>query len=137
MRFWTAGKMMTSYNAGETTSLADADDVHEFFAIENIYQHAFSNLYRAVALSFFFFNFDRDFAHEFHRRQVVLPQMTQRWLSQTRLFNELDESDLGSIVSIAGLRFMLRDHARACLQDSRGMDVALVVEELRHADFFS
>ena len=52
MRFRTAGKMMASYNAGETTSLADANDVHEFFAIENIYQYAFSDLDYAVAFSF-------------------------------------------------------------------------------------
>jgi len=43
--------MMASYNAGETTSLADANDVHEFFAIENIYQYAFSDLDYAVTFS--------------------------------------------------------------------------------------
>src|SRR5256885_3683919 len=130
--------MMTPYNAGETTSLADADDVHEFFAIENVHQHSFSDFYSAVSLSFFAsFNFDRDLTHEFHWRQVVFAQMTQRRLSQTRLFNKLDQSDLGGIVSIAGLRFMLSNHAGARLQDSRRMDVALVVEELCHTDFFS
>jgi hypothetical protein len=32
---------------------------------------------------------------------------------------------------------MLRDHAGARLQHGRGMNVALVVKELRHADFLA
>jgi hypothetical protein len=32
---------------------------------------------------------------------------------------------------------MLRDHARSSLQHGRGMNVALVVEELRHTDLLA
>src|SRR5277367_3311914 len=39
--------------------------------------------------------------------------------------------------AVFGLRLMLRDHAGSSLQHGHGMHVALVIEELRHADLLA
>src|SRR5450631_2652900 len=58
-------------------------------------------------------------------------------LGQARLFYEFDEADLRGDVSVASLRFVLRDYAGTGLQDGCGMNVSAIVEQLRHADFFA
>ena len=63
--------------------------------------------------------------------------MTLHRLGQPRFLHELDQADLRGNVAVAGLGLVLRNHARTRLQNGGGMHVALVVEELRHADFFA
>src|SRR5580704_2236540 len=63
--------------------------------------------------------------------------MSASRLGQSRLFDELNQTNLRGNISILRLRLMLRDHAGSGLQHSRGMNVALVVEELRHADLLA
>src|ERR1700687_2639775 len=95
MRLGTAGKMMPPDHAGETTSLADTDNVHKFLAVENVHQHAIPSLQHSVAVAFcFFFDFNWNLAHELDRRQVVLTQVSASGLGQPRLFHELDQADL-------------------------------------------
>jgi hypothetical protein len=58
-------------------------------------------------------------------------------LAQPRLLHELDEADLGRVVTVPSRRLALRDDARPSLQHRGGMHLAITVEQLRHADFFS
>src|SRR5713101_934344 len=57
-------------------------------------------------------------------------------LRQLRFLHELNQANLRRVVSIFGLRLVLRDHARPRLQHRRRMHVSLRIEELRHPDFF-
>src|SRR5271166_444007 len=138
MRFRTAGKMMPPDHTGKTTSLADADNVNELLAVKNIHQHTVSSFHQSVAVGLrLFFDFDRNLAHELDRRQIVLAQVSAGRLGQSRLFHKLDQADLRGNISVLGLRLVLRDHAGPSLQHGHGMNVALVVKELRHADFLT
>src|SRR5271170_8216499 len=129
--------MMPPDYSGKTTPLADADDIHKFLAVEDVDQHAIASFYQSAVGFRLFFNLDWHLAHELDRRQIVLAQVSASRLGQPRLFHELNQADLRGNVSIFGLRFVLRDHAGTSLQHGRGMNVALVVEELRHADFLA
>ena len=122
-------------HAGKTAALADADDVHKLLAFKNVDQHPVAGLDRDCL--FRFFDLDRHFAQEFHRRQIVLSQMSLHGLGQARFLHELDQADLRRVISVAGLGLVLRNHARTRLQNGRRMHVALVVEELRHSDFLA
>ena len=48
-----------------------------------------------------FFDFDRHFAQELHRRQIVLAQMSLHRLGQPRFLHELNQADLRRVVSVA------------------------------------
>ena len=56
-------------------------------------------------------------------------------LSNTRM--ELAQAYLGRNISIAGGCFLLGHYARPRLQHRRRMHIALLIKELRHADFFT
>jgi hypothetical protein len=58
-------------------------------------------------------------------------------LGQARFLHEFDQTDLRRIVAVAGLGLVLRDHARTRLQNGGRMHITLIVEELRHSDFFA
>src|ERR1700680_4962478 len=130
--------MMPPNDAGKTTPLADTDDVHKFFAVEDVDQHAIASFHQPVAIALgLFFDLDWNLAHKLDGRQIILAQVCASRLGQSRLFHELDQTNLSGNISILGLRLMLRDHAGPSLQHGRGMNVALVVEELRHANFLA
>src|ERR1051326_3093632 len=129
---------MALHNTLEATSLADANDVNKFLSIEDIDEHTITSLQCAVAVArSLFFNFNWNLAAELYRRQIVLAQMPLHRLGQARLLHKLNQTDLRGIVAVASLGLVLRHHARPSLQNGRGMHVALIVEELRHADLFS
>ena len=67
----------------------------------------------------------------------MLAQMSAHGLGQPVLFHEFHQADLGGNISIAGGRFLLGHHARSRLQHRRRMHIALLIKELRHADFFT
>src|SRR5277367_1590843 len=134
MRLRTAGKMMPPDYTRETAPFADADNVDEFLAVEDVDQHAIASFQHSVAVAFgLFFDFDRNLAHELDRRQIVLAQVSASRLGQPRLFHELNQADLRGNIAVFGLRLVLRDYAGSSLQHGRRMNVALVVKELRHA----
>src|SRR6266487_2969900 len=53
MRLRAAAKMMALYHTLKSFALADANNVYESFALENINQHAVTSFYSAVRLSLF------------------------------------------------------------------------------------
>src|SRR6185312_13472253 len=150
---WTAAEMMAPHDAGKTASLADTDHVNVAFAVENIHQHLVADLHRAVAACrravaafsrlfrrcrcSFRSAFHRDFAHKFHWRQVVLGEMTLHRLADVLALDELHQPDLRSFVSIFVRALELRDYARPRLQNRDRVDFTPVIEDLRHADFFT
>ena len=52
-------------------------------------------------------------------------------------FHELDETNLNRVVSVTGSVLALGDHARTSLQHRDRANLTPIIEELRHADFFS
>src|SRR5437667_2190211 len=128
--------MMPLDYALKSFSLADADDVHEFLAIENIHQHAITRFYRSIGLRFVV-DLNRHFADELHRRQIILRQVPAHGLRESRLLHEFNQANLRAVVSIFRLRLVLRDHTGASLQHRRRMHLAPRIEELCHPDFFS
>src|SRR5437660_6008347 len=123
--------MMALDYALKAFALTHADDIYKSLAIENFYQHAISRLHCGVAVGL-----DWDLADKFHRRNIVLRQVSAHGLSHPRLFYEFNQTDLSGIVSVFGLRLVLGDHAWPSLQHRRRTHIALRVEQLRHADFF-
>src|SRR5437763_9593201 len=136
MRLRPAAKVMTLYYTLKSAPFAHAHDVDKSLALEDIHQHAIAGFHRAIALRFFV-DFDRHLAHKLHRGKIVLSQMPLHRLREPRLLHKFNQTDLRRRVSIPGLRFVLRDHARTGLQDRRRMHITLVIEELRHPDFLS
>jgi hypothetical protein len=63
--------------------------------------------------------------------------MPSHWLRQPGLFHEFHQPELCGIVTIFRLGLTLCDHAGAGLQHRDRTDFALVIEQLRHADFLS
>src|SRR5579872_4020238 len=138
MRFRTTGKMMPPNYARKAAPFANANDIYKFFAVEDVHQNSIASFDQAVAVGFgFFFNFNWNLAHELYRGQIILAQVSASGFGQARLFYELDQADLRGNVSVFGRSLVLRNDAGTSLQDGRGMNVALIVEELRHANFFA
>src|SRR5271154_2243016 len=130
--------MMPLDHALETAAFADAHDIHKSLAVKNVDQYTVSGFHCAVAIrGSLFVDLDRHLANDSHRRQIVLSEMTLHWLGQTRFLHKFHQTDLGGDVAVFGRGLVLGDHARPGLQHGSGMQVALVVEELRHADLFS
>src|ERR1700736_1369509 len=115
-------------------SLADADDVHKLFALKNLHQHARPNLQAVAAITV---ALERHFAQEFHRRKIVLRQVSTLRLGQSRFLHKFDQADLSSLVTVFRRGLMLRNHAGPCLQHRDRANIALGVEQLRHADFLA
>src|SRR5579871_5493589 len=134
MRFGSTAEMMPLHDTLKTSTLAGSDDIDKLFAFENLNQHAIADLHGSVAIAI---AFECDLAHEFHRRQIVLAQMSLGGLGQLRLLHQFDQADLRRLVTVFGRRLMLCNHARAGLQHRHGAHIALRVEQLRHADFFA
>src|SRR5271168_2681273 len=63
--------------------------------------------------------------------------MSLHRLGQPGLLSEIHQPDLGGVVAVLGDRLALRDKARARLQHRDRVNVTLVIEELRHADFLA
>src|SRR3984893_5762424 len=115
-------------------SLADADDVDKLFALKNLNQHAGPNL-QAVAA--FPVALERHFAQEFHRRKIVLRQVSALRFGQSRFLHEFDQADLSRLVTVFRRGLMLRNHAGPRLQHRDRANIAFGVEQLRHADFLA
>src|SRR5579872_2533685 len=116
--------MMALDHPLKSLAFAYADNIDKFFAVENVDQHPVAGLHSAVAFGFFLY-FDWNFADKFHRRNIVLAEMTLHRLGQARLFYEFHQANLRRIVAISSLRLVLRDHARTRLQDRRRTHIAL------------
>src|SRR5207302_2682574 len=136
VRLRTTAKVMPLHHTLKASSLADSHDVDKLFAIEDLDQHAIPDLHRSIAIRGRFY-FERNLAHEFHRRQIVLRQMSLRGFREPRLFHKLNQPDLRRLVSILHSRFVLRHHARASLQYCDRADVAPRVKQLRHPDLLA
>src|SRR5438105_8253191 len=136
MRFGTAAKMMALDHTGKTPSLAGSNHVHKFFAFKDVNQHAVS-WFGLVAVPAGRINLDVNLAKKSHRRKVMLAKVSLHAFAQPRFLDELDQANLRRLVAVFGRGLTLSDHARAGLQDRRRADVTLVIEQLRHADFFS
>jgi len=132
MRLRTTAKMMPLHHSLKPFPLADAHDVDESLAFEDLDQHSVANFHRAIPISRSL-NLQRHFAHELHRRKIVLRQVSPRRFGQPRLLHKLDQSNLGGFIAISGRRLVLRHHAGASLQHRDRTHVALRVKQLRHA----
>ena len=108
--------------------------VHKLLAVENVDQHLVANLGAVLAVAV---DHDRHLAQEAHRRQVVLGEVSLHRLGQPRLLHELHQPDLGGIVAVLGDRLALGHDAGASLQHRDRVNITLVIEELRHADFLA
>ena len=128
--------MMTLDHTGETTTLTYSDDINERLTLENINQHSLPDFQSTVSFGLFF-DFHGDFAQEFHRRQIVFAKVSAHRLSNARFLYEFNQPDLSGNVPVLGGGLVLCNHARASLKNSGRTYVALVIEELRHADFLS
>src|SRR6266702_1174055 len=75
VRLGTAAEMMPFHDALKALPLADSNDVDKLLAVENFDQHAIANLHRSITVTLSRrLNFKRHFAHELHRRQIILRQ---------------------------------------------------------------
>src|SRR5690348_12766652 len=131
MRLRATAKMVAFHDALKSLPLAHSDYIHKPLALEEVDQYAVTSFDCGVAVGF-----DRTFADELHRRHIVLRQMPTFGLAQLRFLHEFHQADLRAVVSVFGLRLVLRDHTRSSLQHGRRMHIALRIEELRHADLF-
>src|SRR5438445_10388484 len=103
--------MMAFHYTLKSFSLADADHVHKFLAVENIHKHAVASLYCSISLRFFV-DLYRNFAHELDRGQIILRQVPTHRLRKTRFLYEFNQSDLRGVVSVLGLRLVLSNYTR-------------------------
>src|SRR5437763_826746 len=115
----------------KTFALADADNVHESFRLKHFNQHAVAGFDSAITVGF-----NRNFADKFHRRNIVLRQMSAHGLRETRFLHKFHQADLGRVVTISRLRLVLSDHAWTRLQHGGRTHFAFRIEKLRHSDFF-
>ncbi len=69
------------------------------------------------------------------RRQIVLREVALHRLGQTRLLHELNQTDLSGVVAVFRHRLTLCDNAGTGLQHRDRVNITLVIEQLRHADF--
>src|SRR5256885_7036867 len=104
MRLRAAAKMMALHYALKSFALADADDVDKLFAVQNFNQHSISGLYGIFAVSL-----NRDLADEFHRRDIVLTEMTAHRLGQAWLFLEIHGTHPPPVIARSGPWLLLRD----------------------------
>src|SRR4029077_13466871 len=134
MRLRAAAEVMPLDHPLKPASLADDDDVHKLFALKNLNQHTRANLQAVAAITV---ALERHFAQEFHRRKIVLRQVSALRLGQPRLLHKFNQADLSGLVTVLRGRLMLRNHAGPCLQHRDRANIALGVEQLRHADFLA
>src|SRR5271166_448171 len=125
---------MALYHAREPASFAGGNHVHKLIAFENVHQHLVASLGAVLTLAV---NHDGYLAQETHWRQTVLGEMSLHRLRQPGLLDELNQSDLSGIVAVLGCRLALRHHAWAGLQHRDRVNITLVIEELRHANFLA
>src|SRR4051812_32540950 len=93
--------MVTLHDASESATLADARNVDELFAIEDVDQNAIANFGSiAIAVSSSCGDLDGNFSHKLHRRKIVLRQMSAFRLVELGLFHKLDQTDLSRVVSV-------------------------------------
>src|SRR5437868_3289156 len=148
VRLRSTTEVMTTNNACKSTALARPGNIHKLLVLENIDQNFVTDLDLAVRLRLrilalrlllarFLKSGDGDFLHELHRRKVVLAEVSLHRLGNALALYEFDETNLDRIVPVTRSILPLRDHARAGLQNRDGPNLALVIEELGHADFFS
>src|SRR5437660_1122068 len=118
VRLGTTTEVMASYYAGEPPPFARAGNIDELVVLKDIDQHLVTDLDLAVRLScriltccLFLSCLDRSrhchFAHELHRRKLVLTEMSLHRLRDAATLDELDESHLHCIVPIAYRVFAL------------------------------
>ena len=108
--------------------------VDELGVGKDVNQNAIPSLGLGYAL---FGGEDRNFLDHLHRRRIRLGEVTGLRLGHVLRLHELDQANLRGVVAVARQRLQLRDHAGAGLQHRNGVHVALLVEDLRHADLFS
>jgi hypothetical protein len=72
-----------------------------------------------------------------HRRRIRLGKVASQRLGYASRLDELDQPDLRGLVAIPGSGLQLRDHTRPSLQNGDRVYITLLIEDLRHADFFT
>ena len=80
---------------------------------------------------------ERDFLDHADGRNVRLGEVAGHGLVDLRGLDEVDVADLGGVVAVLRERLELGDHAGTSLQHGDRVNISLVIEDLRHADFFS
>src|SRR5437868_4569571 len=148
MRLGAAAEMVPAHNARESSTLAGSGHVDELLVLEDIDQNFVTDLDLTVRfrrrilasrllLARFYGSRNGDFLHEFHGRQIVLSEVSLHRLGNALAFYEFDEPNLDRVVSVTRRILALRNHARTGLQNGDRANLTSVIEELRHADFFS
>src|SRR5215469_7896249 len=143
-------EMMAAHHASKSTPFAYANHIHIFFASKDFYQHFGPDFQTVGGLTFgalfggllcrggcgliFFYGY---FANELDGRQIVLAKVALHGLGYVLAFHKFHKTDLRGFVSIFIGALDLGNHTWARLQYRNRMHVALVVEDLGHADFFS
>jgi hypothetical protein len=122
--------MMPLDEAGETSSLAGADDVNQFLSPENVSHHFVARVRTILSL-------DLHFANESGWRGVRLLEVTRHGLVDASRFYELDETELNGVIAIFLRSLFLHYHAGSRLNDGDRNDAAVILQQLGHADLFS
>ena len=129
----TAGELVALDYAGKAAALAGARDIDKLGPVEQIDQDLVAHLHAPVGARFVLHHVN--FLHELHRGKIVLLEVALHRLGQARVLHELHQPDLGGVIAVPGRALQLRNHAGAGLQHGDRANVALVVEQLRHAHF--
>src|SRR5262245_22309104 len=125
-----AAEMVTLHEAGKTAPLTGSNDVNQFVRIEDVDHHFVAGI-RSV------FTLKRNFTDKAHRCGVVLFEMARHWLVDALWFHKLDESELNGIVAVFLFRLLLNNDAGSGLNNRHRNDGPVILQQLRHADFFT
>jgi hypothetical protein len=130
-----AAEAMTTNNAGKATSLGGADHIDKLLVGEDIDHDAIASLHCAFVT--LFCGFDRNFLEHLDRRHVRFGEVTSHGLIHLGGLDEVDITDLCSIVAVFRQGLELRDHTGASLEHGHRVHIAAVVEHLGHADLLT
>src|SRR5260370_25180935 len=131
VRTLAAAEMMPLDHAGESAALADPDHVHHVFGLELVDQNFVPGLQIAIAAV------ELEFADELRAFHAGFLEMSGGRLIEARRFDELEQSQLDSVIAIGRRRLALHHHARPGLEQSNWNHLPIRPENLRHPDLFA
>ena len=131
VRCVAAGIVPALHAAGKSAALADAGDIHQFAVCEVFHQHAIANL------GFVFRFLEAHFLQDLHRSHVGLLEVPGHGLVDALRLDEFHEAELRGVVAVFCLGAALNHNARTRLQNGATHQVAVLGEDLRHAQLDS
>ena len=79
----------------------------------------------------------RNFTDKTRRRGIVLFEVAGHRFVDPFWFHELNESELHGVVTVLLFRLLLNDDAGAGLNNGNRNDGSVILQQLRHTDFFA